>query len=225
MLNLPDVVAPGLALDGSGERVPIRRIYCVGQNYADHAREMGNDPSRQQPFFFSKPADAVVETGSTIAYPPLTSDLHHEVELVVVLGGGGSDIPPEQAVSRIFAHGVGLDLTRRDMQSTAKKLGRPWDLAKGFDQSAPVGPLTLGPPPEAGAITLTINGELRQTGDLNQMIWSVPEIIAELSRSVALAPGDVIFTGTPAGVGPIERGDTLLARIDGLHPLAIRVGG
>ncbi len=220
-MQLPSVTLPTLAISGSDERFPVRRIYCVGQNYADHAREMGSDPDRQEPFFFGKPADAIVPGGTRIRYPSRTQDLHHEVELVVALAEGGSDISVADAASLIFGYAVGIDLTRRDLQAAAKKAGRPWDMAKGFDQSAPVGPLRTGMPPANGRITLTVNGEQRQSGDLTQMIWNVAEIIAELSRYVALKGGDLIFTGTPAGVGPIGSGDSVVARLDGVDALEV----
>lgn len=220
-MQLPSVTLPTLAISGSDERFPVRRIYCVGQNYADHAREMGSDPDRQEPFFFGKPADAIVPGGTRIRYPSRTQDLHHEVELVVALAEGGSDISVADAASLIFGYAVGIDLTRRDLQAAAKKAGRPWDMAKGFDQSAPVGPLRIGMPPANGRIALTVNGEQRQSGDLAQMIWNVAEIIAELSRYVALKGGDLIFTGTPAGVGPIGSGDSVVARLDGVDALEV----
>ena len=222
MMRLPVVTVPDLAIAGSAERFPVRRIFCVGQNYADHVREMGADPNRDQPFFFTKPADAIVASGSVLPFPTCTENLHHEVELVIALGRGGRDIAAAEAESLILGHAVGIDLTRRDLQAEAKKAGRPWDMAKGFDNSAPVGLLRLGAPPATGAISLTVNGDTRQTGDLSQMIWNVAEIIAALSRYVELAGGDLIFTGTPAGVGPVRRGDTVRASIAGLEPLEIR---
>ena len=224
-MQIPVVTAPMIAIAGSTERFPVRRIFCVGQNYADHAREMGSDPDRQQPFFFTKPADAVVPGGGTLAYPSMTKDLHHEVELVVALGAGGTDIAAADALAMIYGHAVGIDLTRRDLQAAAKQAGRPWDMAKGFDRSAPIAALTPGAPPASGPVTLTINGETRQAGDLSMMIWSVAEVIAALSRQVALAPGDLIFTGTPAGVGPIKPGDQVRATIADLTPLEIRIEG
>ncbi len=220
-MHIPHVTAPTVAIAGTTDLFPVRRIFCVGQNYADHAREMGSDPDRQEPFFFSKPADAVVANGSTLPFPPKTEDLHHEVELVIALGKGGKDIAVEDAAATIFGAGVGIDLTRRDLQAAAKKAGRPWDMAKGFDRSAPVGALTPGVPAASGTIALAIDGETRQSGDLSMMIWSVPEIIATLSTFVELAPGDLIFTGTPAGVGPIQRGQTVRATIDGYEPLEV----
>ena len=224
-MQIPVVPAPTIAIAGSDARFPVRRIFCVGQNYADHAREMGSDPDRQQPFFFTKPADAIVPDGGALPYPSLTQDLHHEVELVVALGAGGADIAVEAALATIFGHAVGIDLTRRDLQAAAKKAGRPWDMAKGFDRSAPIAALTRGTPPVSGPITLAVNGETRQSGDLSMMIWSVAEVIAALSRQVALAPGDLIFTGTPAGVGPIGPGDAVRATIADLAPLQISIKG
>jgi len=220
-MNVPNIETPTIAIAGSSERFPVRRIFCVGQNYADHAREMGSDPDRQSPFFFTKPADAVVASGVTLPFPTRTNDLHHEVELVVALGAGGADIDVADAEQLIFGHAVGLDLTRRDLQATAKKAGRPWDMAKGFDQSAPIGDLTPGAPPPNGRITLTIDGDARQAGDLSHMIWSVAEVIAELSTYVTLAPGDLIFTGTPSGVGPIRAGEAVRGEIDGVEPVEI----
>ncbi len=216
------VPTPTVAIAGSTDRFQVRRIFCVGQNYADHTREMGGDPDRQPPFFFSKPADAVVDSGAELPFPPQTQDLHHEVELVIALHGGGSDIAAADAMAHIFGHGVGIDLTRRDLQAAAKAAGRPWDMAKGFDASAPVGPLTRGAPPAAAAIALTVDGETRQTGNIDMMIWSVAEIIATLSRLVTLAPGDLIFTGTPAGVGPIKPGQTVSGSIAGTGPISVR---
>ncbi len=220
-MHLPQIVPPTVAIAGHTDRFPVRRIFCVGQNYADHAREMGSDPARQQPFFFAKPADAVVPGGGPLPFPPRTADLHHEVELVVALGAGGADIAAADAAALIWGHAVGIDLTRRDLQAAARQAGRPWDMAKGFDASAPIGALPPGAPPAAGAITLTVDGAVRQSGDLDQMIWTVPEIIAVLSTYVTLAPGDLIFTGTPAGVGPIRPGETVRATIDGLDPVTV----
>lgn len=222
---LPTLEIPTIDIAGSTNRFPVRRIFCVGQNYADHAREMGSDPNRQSPFFFTKPADAVVPSGMTLPFPGRTADLHHEVELVVALGAGGSNIAPADADGLIFGHAVGIDLTRRDLQAEAKKTSRPWDMAKGFDQSAPIAPLTLGAPPAGGRIALTIDGEIRQSGDLSHMIWSVAEIIAELSTYIALAPGDLIFTGTPSGVGPIRIGEAVKGTIEGIAPVELRYAG
>jgi fumarylpyruvate hydrolase len=224
-MQLPVVTPATLAIVGTMDRFPVRRIFCVGQNYADHAREMGSDPDRQKPFFFTKPADAVVPGDTVLPFPSRTADLHHEVELVVALSGGGTDIPVAGSAALIFGYAVGLDLTRRDLQAEAKKAGRPWDMAKGFDRSAPIGPLTPGAPPASGAITLAIGSDLRQSGDLDQMIWTVPEIIAELSTYVELKAGDLIFTGTPAGVGPILRGNSLEATLEGAEPLRVSFAG
>jgi fumarylpyruvate hydrolase len=220
-MQLPRLAVPTVSIAHSKDRFPVRRIYCVGLNYADHAREMGNDPKRDAPFFFSKPADAVVASGARLPYPSKTADFHHEVELVVALGAGGANIRTEDAATLIFGHAVGLDLTRRDLQASAKKAGRPWDLAKGFDHSAPIGALALGLPPAHAPITLSVNGQMRQSGDLADMIWKVPEIIAILSTFIALAPGDLIFTGTPSGVGPIAPGESLHGSIGNLDPIDV----
>jgi fumarylpyruvate hydrolase len=182
---------------------------------------MGSDPNRTPPFFFGKPADAVVDTGKRLPFPCKTAELHHEVELVIALGAGGSDIHPADAPALIFGHAVGIDLTRRDLQSEAKKAGRPWDMSKGFDRSAPVGALKRGLAPAAGAISLSIDGQVRQSGDLEDMIWGVAEIIAHLSGYVALAAGDLVFTGTPAGVGPIRRGQSVRGSIVGVDPIEV----
>lgn len=206
----------------TGGFFPVRRVYCVGRNYAEHAREMGSNPNREEPFFFSKPGDAVTASG-IVAFPPATHNLHHEVELVLALGGGGRDLTPQMALDAIFGAAVGVDLTRRDLQSKAKAAGRPWDMSKGFDQSGPIGTIQPGAAPNAGKIALWVNGAARQTGDLDQMIWSNGEILSHLSSLVELAPGDLIFTGTPAGVGPLQSGDTVLARIDALPELSFQI--
>lgn len=216
---------PSVAVAGSDARFPVHRIYCVGRNYADHAREMGQDPEREPPFFFSKPPDAVTGEGD-VAYPPMTENLQHEVELVVALARGGSDIAVEAALDHVFGYAVGFDLTRRDLQALAKAKGHPWDMGKGFDQSAPIGALVPAAQvghPRHGAIVLEVNGAVRQAGDLAQMSWSVAEVIARLSRYVRLAAGDLIFTGTPAGVSTVVRGDRLDGRIDGVGTLAVRL--
>jgi fumarylpyruvate hydrolase len=208
-----------------GGRFPVRRIYCVGRNFAEHAREMGHDPDREPPFFFGKPTDAIV-TGGEVPYPPETENLHHEVELVVAIGEGGANIATGDARRHVFGYAVGLDLTRRDLQQTARKAGRPWDMGKGFDQSAPIGeirPAATVVDPGHGAIVLSVNDELRQSGDISDMIWSVPEVIAELSRFVTLTPGDLIFTGTPAGVGALLHGDRIKASIAGIGSLGVRI--
>jgi fumarylpyruvate hydrolase len=221
MHRLPRFDAPSIAIAGSDQRFPVRRIYCVGRNYAEHVREMGKDPKRDFPFFFSKPADAVVASGSHVPFPTKTKDLQHEVELVVAIATGGSNIAVADAPSTLFGYAVGIDLTRRDLQAEAKQSGRPWDMAKGFDHSAPMGALALGVPPAAAAIVLTVNGDTRQAGDLKDMIWSVAEIIATLSTYVEVAAGDLIFTGTPAGVGPILPGETVRGSIAGAAPVEI----
>jgi fumarylpyruvate hydrolase len=208
-----------------GGLFPVRRVYCVGRNYAEHAREMGHDPEREPPFFFMKPTDAVV-TGAEVPYPPLTENLHHEVELVAAIGVGGSDIAVAEAPGHVFGYAVGLDLTRRDLQQAARKAGRPWEMGKGFDHSAPVGTIApvaaIGHPQDA-RISLTVNGELRQSASIADMTWSVAEIVAELSRFVALKPGDLIMTGTPAGVGPLGRGDRLVGEIAGVGRLEVGI--
>lgn len=221
---IPVPTPPAIPVLGTAALFPVRRIYCIGRNYADHAREMGSDPSRETPFFFGKPQDVVVPGGGTVAYPPATANLHHEVELVVALARGGRDIPVAEAEHCIFGYAVGLDLTRRDLQAQAKDKGQPWDTAKGFDQSAPISPITPAAVcghPLAGAIWLSVNGTERQRGNLDQLIWSVPEVIAHISRYVALAPGDLIYTGTPAGVGPLVPGDRIRCGIDGLGELEV----
>ena len=211
---------------GAVMRFPVRRIFCVGRNYADHAREMGHDPRTEPPNFFTKPADAVVDSAAVIPYPLNTANFHHEVELVVALGRGGERIAEDAALGCVWGYGVGVDLTRRDRQAEAKQAGAPWDVAKAFDKSAPVGALTpvnqCGHP-RAGRIWLSVNGETRQDGDISQMIWSVPEIIATLSHSWTLKPGDLIFTGTPAGVGPLVVGDVVECGVDGLSPLRFTI--
>jgi fumarylpyruvate hydrolase len=219
--------APSIPVAGSSARFPVHRIYCVGRNYAAHAREMGGNPEREPPFFFLKPADALVAPGTPPAYPPGTKNLHHEVELVVAIGRKCSAIPAQQALSAVWGYAVGNDLTRRDLQLAARDKGRPWDFGKAFDQSAPtseVHPVSAVGHPSSGAIWLTVNGAERQRADLSQMIWSLPEIIAELSMFYTLLPGDLIFTGTPEGVGPLVPGDFVEAGIDGVDRLAHRIG-
>ena len=215
-----------LPIQGREARFPVRRIYCVGRNYAEHAREMGHDPNASPPFFFAKPADALVESGSSIPYPPLTQDLHHEVELVVALSDGGANIAVEAAEAKIFGYGVGVDLTRRNLQGAAKKAGKPWEAGKAFERSAPCGSLAaaedIGHPAE-GRIALSVNGELRQEGDLNQMIWPVPHIISKLSQLFELAPGDLILTGTPAGVAPRQPGARVAAEGEGVGELTFEI--
>ena len=209
-----------------GELFPVHRIYCVGRNYAAHVREMGFDPNREEPFFFMKPADAVVPRGGSVPYPPMTSDFQHEVELVVAIGKGGHDIVAASAESHIFGYAVGLDMTRRDLQIAARSKGRPWAFGKGFDASAPIGRISPARKVghiERGRISLTVNSVERQSSDLGLMIWSVSEIIHCLSGFVTLAPGDLIFTGTPEGVSAVVRGDRLDARIDGLESLTVDI--
>jgi len=218
----PQIAVPVLG----GGLFPVRRVYCVGRNYAAHAREMGGDPSREPPFFFSKPADALVTGGADTPYPPATANLHHEVELVVAIGQGGADIPPQAALAHVFGYAVGLDLTRRDVQDQAKAARQPWDMAKGFDASAPIGeiiPVSANIHPDEARISLHVNGEIRQVGDLLDMIWPVPDIIAALSRLVRLAPGDLIFTGTPDGVSALQRGDILLGEVAGVGSVRTRI--
>ncbi|OCX61594.1 fumarylacetoacetate hydrolase [Thioclava sp. SK-1] len=219
-------VTPALPIAGQDTLFPIRRIYCVGRNFADHAREMGHDPDREPPFFFSKPADAVSAAGQDMPYPPQTEDLHYEGELVVALGAGGRDLNIDEAQTCIFGYAIGNDLTRRDMQSVAKSLKRPWDLSKGFDGSAvigPVHPVADTGPLNSGAIKSFVNGVERQNGDLNMMIWGVDEVISALSQSVELRPGDLIMTGTPAGVGALERGDVIAVEIAGLGRIETKI--
>jgi fumarylpyruvate hydrolase len=206
---------------------PVNRIFCVGRNYAAHAREMGHDPDREPPFFFAKHATYLVRPEDGMAYPPMTADLHHEIELVACIGEGGHDIQVESALDHVFGYAVGLDMTRRDLQGEAKKLGRPWDFGKGFDGAAVIGavaPAVAIGHPRHGAITLSVNGTPRQAGDLAQQIWSVPEIVATLSRYVTLRPGDLIMTGTPEGVGPVVAGDVLEGSIDGVGAIGVTIG-
>ena len=217
---------PSIPVAGGG-LFPVRRIFCVGRNYAAHAREMGHDPDREPPFFFAKPADAVVANGTTIPYPDKTEDMHPEIEMTVALKEGGKNVPEEQALNLVFGYGVGLDLTRRDMQGIAKEMGRPWDMAKGFDQSAPmceIHPASQVGHIDGGAITLSVNDEVRQKGDINQLIWNVPETISYLSGLITLLPGDVIMTGTPSGVSAVIKGDELIGHVDGLTDLKVRIG-
>jgi len=215
-----------VAVAGSDARFPVRRIFCVGRNYVEHALEMGGDPDREPPFFFTKPADAVVESGAAIPYPPLTADLHHEIELVVAIGKGGVDIDAADALGHVFGYAVGLDMTRRDLQAQAKKAGRPWDWAKAFDRSAPIAPIRrveeVGHPGTA-RIWLSVDGEIRQDSDIARMIWPVADVIAIASRSVALEPGDLIMTGTPEGVGPVRARQAMRGGIDGLGEIDIAI--
>ncbi len=217
--------APTVVPVAGGGFFPVRRVFCVGRNYAAHAREMGSDPEREPPFFFCKPADAVV-TGDAVKYPPATANLHHEMELVVAIGRGGADVAAADALDLVFGYAAGLDLTRRDLQDEAKATRRPWDMSKGFDQSGPVGeivPAQACGHPAKGGIILKVNGEVRQQGDLADQIWAVPEVIAALSKLVRLAPGDLIFTGTPDGVGPLHKGDLAEGHIEGVGDVSVRI--
>ena len=223
----PQVSVP---VAGSDALFPVRRVYCVGRNYAAHAREMGFDPDREPPFFFCKPDNSivVVPAGETalIAYPPQSSDFQHEIELVVAIGTGGRDIPVERAEQHVFGYAVGLDMTRRDLQLKARDKGRPWELGKAFDQSAPIAaihPVAAVGHPARGAVWVTVDGAERQRSDIAKLIWSVPEVIANLSTFFELRPGDLIYTGTPEGVGKVERGQTMHGGIDGLGELRVRV--
>ena len=222
---LPPAPVPSVPVEGTTDRFAVRRIFCVGRNYADHAREMGHDPDREPPFFFTKPADALLTGDADLPWPPATQDLHFEGELVVALGAGGSDIAASEAGALIWGYAAGNDLTRRDLQAEAKRMGRPWDMAKGFDGSAVCGPLQRGAPLPEARLTVEVNGEARQDGLLSQMIWPVADIIAHLSRLVRLEPGDLIFTGTPAGVGALQQGDEVVVRIEGLAPVRTRILG
>jgi fumarylpyruvate hydrolase len=219
---IPAPPIPSLPVAGSDARFPVHRIYCIGRNYADHAREMGASVERGQPMFFMKPADAIVSDGADITYPSATADLHHEVEMIVALAAGGRDIPLERALDCVFGYGVGLDLTRRDLQAIAKAKGHPWDVAKGFDASAPASAIhpvaSVGHPAHA-LLSLSVNGQLRQQSDIDAMIFPVAAIIHELSRLWELKPGDLIFTGTPAGVAALQRGDRVQARLGDLAVL------
>jgi fumarylpyruvate hydrolase len=228
---MPDYVIepppqPVVPVADEGGFFPVRRIFCVGRNYAEHAREMGYDSTREPPFFFMKPADALVIAGADTPYPPATADLHHEVELVVAIGAEATAIAPAEALARVWGYAVGIDLTRRDLQAEAKKLARPWALAKGFDASAPIGDLVpaarIGHP-RSGRIALSVNGTPRQAGDLAEMIWPVPEAIAYLSGFVTLMPGDLVFTGTPAGVGAVSRGDRLEGTVAGVGSIGTTI--
>lgn len=222
-IDAPPIAA--LPVAGSDALFPIRRIYCVGRNYAAHTIEMGHDPNKEPPFFFQKNPDDVVLTGE-FPYPPASNDVHHEIEMVVALKKGGRDIPVDQALNCVFGYGVALDMTRRDLQGIAKDAGRPWEVGKAFEASAPCSPLvpaSASTHPSAGAVWLDVNGERRQSGDLNQMIWKVPEIISHLSGLFTLAAGDLILTGTPAGVAAVKRGDVLKGHVDGVGDLNVRV--
>jgi fumarylpyruvate hydrolase len=223
----PPVV--GVPVAGTGDLFPVRRIYCVGRNYAAHAREMGGDPDREPPFFFAKPTDAIVVAGDAnkpvrIPYPPATKNLHHEMELVVAIGTGGANIKVEAALNHVYGYAAGLDMTRRDVQNAARDKGRPWDMGKGFDQSAPIGLIYRASDtghPAAGEIKLEVSGKIKQHANLNELIWNVPETISYLSGLVTLGPGDLIYTGTPEGVGPVVAGDTLVGSVETCGVVAI----
>ena len=226
---MPDLVIPAPAVPtipvSGGGAFPVHRVYCIGRNYAAHAVEMGHDPNRESPFFFQKNPDNLDSSGE-FPYPAHSSDVHHEVELVVALKSGGTNIAVADALDHVWGYGVGLDMTRRDLQGEAKKLGRPWEIGKAFERSGPVGPLkpvsVIGHP-DHGRIELKVNGALKQEGDMNQMIWKVPEMISYLSEYFELQAGDVIMSGTPSGVGPVARGDVLEATVEGLDPLTVKV--
>jgi fumarylpyruvate hydrolase len=229
-LAIPAPQIPTLAVAGSDERFPINRIFCVGRNYAAHAREMGKDPDREPPFFFMKPANAAIDTTQTgsIPYPPRTSNFHHEIELVIAIGKGGRDIPVDSALDHVWGYAVGLDMTRRDLQLEARDKGRPWEFGKSFAPSAPIGPLHRAAEighPAAGRIDLKVNGQPRQSSDIAKLIWSVSECVAYLSEYETLEPGDLVMTGTPEGVNAVVPGDVMIGSIDGLGTIEVRVAG
>jgi fumarylpyruvate hydrolase len=222
----PPEAQASVAVRGSSQRYAVARIFCVGRNYAAHAREMGGNPDREPPFYFSKPANALVPSGSTVAYPPGTKNYHYEMELVIAIGAPVFKSEPEAAEAAVWGYAAGLDMTRRDLQSEAKAAGRPWDTAKGFEQSAVITelvPVSVIGHPKAGAITLSVNGVEKQRGDLADMIWSVPEIVANLSQYYHLQPGDLIYTGTPEGVGAVKPGDVITGVIEGLDNLSLTI--
>ena len=222
---IPTPIRPSLPVKGTSERFPVRRVYCIGRNYADHAIEMGHDPEKEPPFFFQKNAENIDSSGE-FPYPPETNDVHFEVEMIVALKRGGANIEVADAMQLVFGYGVGLDMTRRDLQGEMKKLGRPWEIGKAFERSAPMGPLVSISETgqlDSGVISLSVDGTVRQNGDLNQMIWKVPEQIAYLSRFYDIAAGDLIMTGTPAGVGSIHIGDIMECRVDGIDPFIVKV--
>lgn len=215
---------PAVPVAGEDALYPVRRVFCVGRNYAAHAREMGSDPNREPPFYFSKSPDSLVPGGGPIPYPPATANLHHEIELVVAIGAPVFQVSPEQAAQAVFGHAVGLDMTRRDLQFAARDKGRPWDLGKSFEFSAPISAIVRGTAPIlSGAVTLEVNGEIRQRGDVSDMIWSIPEVIAHLSQYYHLQPGDLIYTGTPDGVSPVLPGDRLLGRVEGVGEIDVTI--
>jgi fumarylpyruvate hydrolase len=218
---------PSVAVAGTQDRFPVRRILCIGRNYAAHAREMGKDPDRDPPFYFTKPADAVVDSGETVEYPSITKNFHYEAELVVAIGKRANQVSTDDALDHVWGYGIGNDLTRRDIQLEARDKGRPWDEGKAFDRSAVIGPLhsvASAGHPSTGSITLTVNGVTKQEADLGDLIWSVPEIISILSHSQTLEPGDIVMTGTPAGVGPLTPGDVCVVRIEGLGEITTVIG-
>ena len=229
---MPHVIAPPasptLKVRGSDQTFPVRRVYCIGRNYAEHAIEMGHDPSKEPPFFFQKNPDNLLAEGAGFPYPAKTKDVHHEIEMVVALKSGGRDIPVAKALDHVYGYAVGLDMTRRDLQGEAKKLGRPWEVGKAFEHSAPCGALVpaaqIGHPAK-GPVWLKVNGEVKQKGDLAMQIWTVPEQINYLSSLITLQPGDLIFSGTPAGVGPIKAGDKLEGHVDGVGDLLVTYKG
>ena len=227
-MNFVVPAAPQTTLEvaGTDDRYPVRRVYCVGRNYAEHAREMGHDPDREPPFFFCKPADAIVPSGAKIAYPLATQNLHFEIELVVALGKGGTHIKAADALDHVYGYAVGIDLTRRDLQGEAKKMGRPWDSGKGFDAAAPctaIRPASeIGHPSDA-RIWLAVDGQIRQDSNINKLIWSIPETIEHLSGLWTLQPGDLIYSGTPEGVGPVEKGETMTGGVDGVGEIEIKI--
>ena len=216
-----------LPVDGDSKRFPVRRIWCVGRNYAAHIFEMGYDPNREEPFFFAKPPDAIVQNGGVVPYPPQTKNLHYELEMVVAIGRGGANVKVEQALDHVYGYGVGLDMTRRDLQFASRDRGRPWEMGKSFDHAAPcsaIVPASRIGHPQRGAIKLTVNGAVKQNSDLGAMIWKVPEMISYLSALVELGAGDLIYSGTPDGVGPVVKGDKLVGEIDRLGTLSISIG-
>lgn len=217
---------PAVPIAGSDTFFPVHRIYCVGRNYGEHAREMGFDPNQEPPFFFGKPADAIVASGSTIAYPLATKNLHYEMELVVGIGKPGVNISRASALDHVYGYAAGLDMTRRDLQFAARDKGRPWDPAKGFDQSAPISAIHRAADighPSAGAIWFEVNGEIKQKGDLKDMLWPIPDVVAFLSQLFELQAGDLIYTGTPAGVGPVKPGDQLHGKVEGVDEISVKI--
>ncbi|MGB8339352.1 MAG: fumarylacetoacetate hydrolase family protein [Burkholderiales bacterium] len=223
---IPSWEIPSLPIAGITDRFPVRHIFCVGRNYADHAKEMGGDPTKEPPFFFAKAADSIVPNGGGIHYPPCTKDLHYEIELVAAIGKPGANIAPEKSLEHVYGYAVGLDMTRRDLQADAKEKRQPWDLGKSFAESAPMSSVYTASHrghPAKGRITLEVNGQMRQQGDLSDMIWTVPDLISYLSRFYTLQPGDLIMTGTPAGVGAVEPGDKLIGEIEGLGKLMVNI--